>query len=185
MCRCLTEIFVVEVVELQIVDLHNHEADLVVELEWVDLEDTLRYCKHALSSEMIADSEILVAADCSTSTDEFDDLICHKPDNRPFLFHFCLFDLFGLLDSDTNSESDSDSMTKRSIDLSLLTWSCPFLLTCPSVVENRLRTLLILFLSEGLLTFAFAFLDMVDLVFLVGICELIGALVLDRGCIVE
>ena len=36
---------------------------------------------------MIAESDILVT-DCSTSTDELDDLICHKPDYRPFIFRF-------------------------------------------------------------------------------------------------
>ena len=115
--------FVVAVVELQVVGLENLEADLVVESEWVDPQ---RYCKHVLSSEMIAESEILVGADCSTSSDELDDLICHKADNRPFLFRFFIFDFSGLLGSD--SKSNSDSMTKWSIDVFVLTWSCHFLL---------------------------------------------------------
>ena len=41
--------FVVEVVELQAVDIENLEADLVVESEFVDPEDTPRCCKLALS----------------------------------------------------------------------------------------------------------------------------------------
>ena len=60
--------FAVEAVELQVVGLDNLEAGLVVKSEWVDPEDTPRCCKHASSSEMIAESEIL-AADCSTSAD--------------------------------------------------------------------------------------------------------------------
>ena len=35
------------------------------------------------------------------------------------------------------------------------------------------------------MTFAFSLLDIVDLFILVGVSELIDALVLDRGCIVE
>ena len=132
------------------------EADLVVESELADPEDTPRCCKLALSSEMISESEILVA-DCSTSTDELDDLTCHISDNGPCLSRFFAFlTSLGLLDSDSNFDSDSDSMTKRSIHLFLLIWSCPFLLVCPFVVEHwlrSLRTLVILFLFEGPLDF--------------------------------
>ena len=71
-----------------VVDLEVLGVDLAEESEWVHPEDTLMYCKLALSSEMIVESELLVA-DCSTSTDELDDLIFHRPDSRPFLFQLC------------------------------------------------------------------------------------------------
>ena len=73
-------------------DLENLEADLVVESEWVDPENSRVCCKRALSSEMIADSGILADADCSTSTDELDDPKSHKPDNSSFsVFAFLTF----------------------------------------------------------------------------------------------
>ena len=71
---------------------------------------------------MTAESEVL-AADSSASIDELDDLICHIPDNRPCLSRIRLFDPLGLLDSDSNSDSDSAAMAKWSMDLVLLTWS--------------------------------------------------------------
>ena len=44
---------VAEVVGQLVVDLETLVVDLVVESEWVDPEDILRYCKVALSYEMI------------------------------------------------------------------------------------------------------------------------------------
>ena len=72
--------------EQQVVDLEILEVGLVEESDLVDPEETLSYCKLALSSEIV-DSEFL-AGEYSTSIAELDDLFFHTPDNRPCLCHF-------------------------------------------------------------------------------------------------
>ena len=117
----------------------NPDVDLAEESELVDLEETLRCCKLALRSEIVVDSELL-AADCSTSIDGFDDLIFHRPDNVSFLFHSHLcgpFDHFGSVDF----SFDSDSMTEWSVTLPLILSSFAFWLPC-LILEMAMRILL-------------------------------------------
>ena len=74
-------------VEQLVVDLEVLEVGLIEESELVDPEKALRYCKLALSSEIAVASELL-AAEYPASFVGLDDLTFHKPDHRPFLFHF-------------------------------------------------------------------------------------------------
>ena len=158
-------------VEQFVVDLDILEVVLAEESELGDPEETLRYCKLALSSEIVADSE-LPAAECSTSTNELDGVMFHRSDNRPCLFHFCHGGPSDCLDSDSNS--DFDSMTKWTSDLCLLTWSFLCLLTYLSDSGNCLKILLILFLVVVLLIILF--LVVVLLSFDLDLCPLLTKL---------
>ena len=138
---------VIVVAELEVVGLEILWVDLVVTFEQADLEGIDEYCKLPLSTvnlnllcvaEEILENSILLAL-CSTNIDLRYVLISHKLSR--LIFPCCsliLCELFGL---DPNwHPADFDSMTKWSIDLCPLTWSCLFLSTCPSDSES-LRTL--------------------------------------------